>query len=62
MNQGPSVPPTDLNFSQVIAAQNEEDADEGGESIETQSMNALAQLPHHQQVGSISLARLGRRR
>lgn len=36
--------------SQVISAQEEEDAGDGAESIETQSMNALAQLPHHQQV------------
>ncbi|CAM9485879.1 unnamed protein product [Laminaria digitata] len=40
----------DVDLQEVIAAQNEEDADEGGESIETQSMNALAQLPHHQQM------------
>lgn len=34
----------------VISAQEEEEAGDGAESIETQGMNALAQLPHHQQV------------
>lgn len=33
-----------------MAAQEEEDAAEGAESVETRSMNAIAELPQHQQV------------
>lgn len=35
---------------QVMEAQDEEDAEAGGETIETQGMRELAQLPQHQQV------------
>lgn len=42
----PKIPPA----PQVVAAQEEEDGGDSAESIETQGMNALAQLPHHQQV------------
>eukprot|EP00903_Cladosiphon_okamuranus_P015465 g14280.t1 len=40
----------DVDLQEVVAAQEEEDGGDGAESIETQGMNALAQLPHHQQV------------
>lgn len=43
----------DVLLKQVVEAQEEEDAEEG-ESIETQGMRALAQLPHHQQVRLVS--------
>lgn len=33
-----------------MEAQEEEDAEAGGETIETQGMRELAQLPQHQQV------------
>lgn len=41
------------DYEQVMEAQDEEDAAEGWESIETQAMRELAQLPHHQQVRSV---------
>eukprot|EP00752_Nemacystus_decipiens_P004364 g3988.t1 len=40
----------DVDLQEVVAAQEEEDGGDGAESIETQGMEALAQLPHHQQV------------
>ena len=43
---------------QVVAAQEEEDGGVGAESIETQGMEALAQLPHHQQVRPSVLPRI----
>ncbi|CAM9747246.1 unnamed protein product, partial [Hapterophycus canaliculatus] len=45
-----SLADEDVDLQEVMAAQEEEEPGDGAESIETQGMNALAQLPHHQQV------------
>ncbi|CAM9622809.1 unnamed protein product [Ectocarpus sp. 4 AP-2014] len=45
-----SLADEDVNLQEVMAAQEEEDANEGAESVETRSMKAIAQLPPHQQA------------
>ncbi|CAM9165934.1 unnamed protein product [Ectocarpus fasciculatus] len=49
-----SLADEDVNLQEVMAAQEEEDAAEGAESVETRSMNAIAELPQHQQVAMLA--------
>ncbi|CAN0109223.1 unnamed protein product, partial [Ectocarpus sp. 8 AP-2014] len=49
-----SLADEDVNLQEVMAAQEEEDANEGAESVETRSMKAIAQMPPHQQAAMMA--------